>query len=269
MFAFKRKPPYRIGLALSGGGARGFAHAGALKALLEVGLKPDIVAGVSAGSVAAVLYTSGMEPEGIVDLFRQQSFTQLCELTTPTSGLMRMEGFCQLLRDNIPYKNLEDLPIPTVVGATDFDRGKPVAFATGDIVTAVSASCSMPIVFKPVEINGTRYVDGGVLHNLPAWTIRKLCRVLIGINCSPLTSGPSSKNNLLGVALRSYELMAKTNCANDLMMCDIAVHTDAIARYQVFNLKDIDKVYRSGYIETMRTLLSLGFRPRKRTVSLQ
>ena len=256
MLGLKKKPPFRIGLALSGGGARGFAHAGALKALLEVGLKPDIVAGVSAGSVAAVLYTSGMAPEDIVELFKEQSFTKLCELTT------------QLLRDNIPYKNLEDLPIPTIVGATDFDRGKPVAFSRGDIVTAVSASCSMPIVFKPVEIDGTRYVDGGVLHNLPAWTIRKLCRVLIGINCSPLTSGPISKNNLLGVALRSYELMAKTNCANDLMMCDIAVHTDAIARYQVFNLKDIDRVFRCGYVETMRTLTSLGFRPRKRTLSL-
>lgn len=138
MLGLKKKPPFRIGLALSGGGARGFAHAGALKALLEVGLKPDIVAGVSAGSVAAVLYTSGMAPEDIVELFKEQSFTKLCELTTPTSGLMRMEGFCQLLRDNIPYKNLEDLPIPTIVGATDFDRGKPVAFSRGDIVTAVS-----------------------------------------------------------------------------------------------------------------------------------
>ena len=66
MLGLKKKPPFRIGLALSGGGARGFAHAGALKALLEVGLKPDIVAGVSAGSVAAVLYTSGMAPEDIV-----------------------------------------------------------------------------------------------------------------------------------------------------------------------------------------------------------
>ena len=163
MFGFKRKPPYHIGLALSGGGARGFAHAGALKALAEVGIKPDIVAGVSAGSVAAVLYSSGFKPEDIVDLFKQQSFKQLCELTTPTSGLMRMEGFCKLLRENIVYSNLEDLPIPTVVGVTDFDRGKPVAFSTGDIVTAVSASCSLPIVFKPVEINGTRYVDVGCL----------------------------------------------------------------------------------------------------------
>lgn len=268
MFGFKKTPPYRIGLALSGGGARGFAHAGALKALGEVGIKPDIVAGVSAGSVAAVLFTSGKRPEDIVDLFKQHSFTQLCELTTPTSGLMRMEGFRQLLRDNIPYENLEELPVHTVVGATDFDRGKPVAFEHGNLVDCVSASCSMPIVFKPMEIDGVRYVDGGVLHNLPAWAIRKRCKVLIGVNCSPLTSGPTNKNNLLGVALRSYELMAKTNCANDLMMCDIAVHTDAIARYQVFNLKQIDKVFECGYVETMRTLLRLGFKRRRSVISL-
>lgn len=267
MFGRTKKPSYRIGVALSGGGARGFAHAGALKALEEVGIRPDIVAGVSAGSVAAVLYSSGMRPEEIVELFKQHSFTQLCELTTPTSGLMKMEGFRRLLREAIPYENLEDLPIPTVVGATDFDRGKPVAFDHGNLVDCVSASCSMPVVFKPVEINGVRYVDGGVLHNLPAWAIRKKCRILIGVNCSPLTSGPTNKNNLLGVALRSYELMAKTNCASDLLTCDIAVHTDSIARYQVFNLKSIDKVFECGYLETMRTLRRLGFKSRIRTGS--
>lgn len=268
MFGFKRKPPYHIGLALSGGGARGFAHAGALKALAEVGINL-ILWRVSVRGLLPLCCIRRFKPEDIIDLFKQQSFKQLCELTTPTSGLMRMEGFCKLLRENIVYSNLEDLPIPTVVGVTDFDRGKPVAFSTGDIVTAVSASCSLPIVFKPVEINGTRYVDGGVLHNLPAWAIRKQCRVLIGVNCSPLTSGPTNQNNLIGVALRSYELMAKTNCANDLMMCDIAVHTDAIARYQVFNLKEIEKVYKSGYLETMRTLISLGFRPRKRSIYMR
>lgn len=262
MFLFKRKPPYRVGLALSGGGARGFAHVGALKAFHEVGLKPDIIAGVSAGSIVATLYAAGHTPEDIVDIFKETSFSHLCELTVPTSGLMRMDGFKELLRRNIPYTNLEELPIPTVVGATDFDRGKPVAFDSGNIVERVCASCSMPIVFKPVVIDGTRYVDGGVLHNLPAWTIRSKCRVLIGVNCSPLTSGPANKNNMLGVALRSYELMAKTNTFPDIALCDILVRTDDIARYQVFNLKGINDVFQCGYFAAMRTLLDLGFRRR-------
>ncbi len=262
MFIFRRKPLYRVGLALSGGGARGFAHAGALKALRDVGIRPDIVAGVSAGSAVAALYASGMEPEGIMDMFKNASFSQLCELSMPTSGLMTMDGFKKMLRDHIPYKNIEDLPIKTVIGATDFDRGRPVAFDCGDIVEHVSASCSMPIVFKPVVIDGTRYVDGGVLHNMPSWTIRGKCRVLIGVNCSPLTTGPENKNNLLGVALRSYELMAKANCVPDLKLCDIVVDTNDIARYQVFNLKGIEDVFNCGYVETMRVLLNLGFRRR-------
>ena len=90
--------------------------------------------------------------------------------------------------ESIPVANLEDMPIPTVVGVTNFDSGKPEAFRKGSVSEAVAASCSIPIVFQPAVINNTRYVDGGLLHNLPAWAIRDECKILIGINCSPVES---------------------------------------------------------------------------------
>lgn len=252
-------PEYRTGLVLSGGGARGFAHAGALKALEEMGIKPDILAGVSAGSVAAVMYAAGISPEKMLELFLNARFSDFCELGIPKDGFFRLDRFRAFLRKNIPYANLEDLPIPVTVGATDLDNGKKLAFTSGRLDEVVAASCSIPIVFKPIKINGTRCVDGGVLHNLPAWTIRDRCKYLIAVNCSPLTK-TTVKNTLIDIAFRSYELMAKTNTVADMELCDIVIRTDEIARYRAFNLKQIEKVFESGYRDTMNFLLYNGFR---------
>lgn len=252
-------PEYRTGLVLSGGGARGFAHAGALKALEEMGIRPDILAGVSAGSVAAVMYAAGISPERMLELFLNARFSDFCELGIPKDGFFSLDRFRAFLRKNIPYANLEDLPIPVTVGATDLDNGKKIAFTSGRLDEVVAASCSIPIVFKPIKVNGIRCVDGGVLHNLPAWTIRDKCKYLIAVNCSPLTK-TTVKNTLIDIAFRSYELMAKTNTVPDTEICDIMIRTDEIARYKAFNLKQIRQVYESGYRDTMNFLLANGFR---------
>lgn len=253
------EPEYRTGLVLSGGGARGFAHAGAIKALQEVGIKPDIIAGVSAGSVAAVMYSAGIAPEKMVELFHDSRFSDFCEFSMPKEGLFRLDKFKNFLRKNIPYANLEDLPIPVVVGATNLDEGTKVIFESGPLPERVTASCSIPIVFKPQKIDGVRYVDGGVLHNLPAWSIRNRCKYLIGINCSPLLK-KNVGNGIVDIAMRSYELMAKTNVIADMEMCDILIRNEEIAQYKVFNLKEIEKVFESGYNDTMKFLMENGFK---------
>lgn len=252
-------PEFRTGLVLSGGGARGFAHAGAIRALADFGIRPDIVAGVSAGSVAAVMYSAGIEPEKMLEIFHNARFSDFCEIGMPKDGIFSLNRFRNFLRRTIPYANLEDLPVPTVVGTTDLDHGRKVAFDSGPLAERVAASCSIPIVFKPVKIDGVRHVDGGVLHNLPAWTIRDRCKYLIGVNCSPL-SNVTVKNSLVDIAMRSYELMAKNNVVADMALCDIVIRTDEIARYKVFNLKQIERVYESGYRDTAAFLTANGFR---------
>lgn len=249
------KPTYKLGLAMSGGGARGFAHAGALLAFQRLGIQPDIVAGVSAGSVVAVMYAAGVPPKEILKMFQELKFNDLTELSVPKDGFFKLDKFKTFLRKHIPYRNIEDLPIPTVIGATDFDHGEWVAMTSGDIVECVTASCSIPIVFPPARINGVRYVDGGVLHNLPSIAIRDKCRYLIGINCSPLAAG-HHKNNLMDIALRSYDLVARTNVVKDMGLCDLTIQTDEIAGYKVFNLKEIERVFRIGYRRTLDVLMS-------------
>lgn len=257
MLRFSRKP-YKVGLVLSGGGARGFAHAGALKALEEVGVRPDIIAGVSAGSVVTVMYASGMDPEDIIAAFSDVKFGDFAELGVPRDGFFSMDGFKKFLKKQIPYDRIEDLPIPSVVCATDLDHNKPVAFEEGSIVDCVAASCSIPIVFKPVRIDGVTYVDGGVLANLPAWALRDRCKYLIGINCSPVPPRGKPKS-LMDIAHRTYDLLVKNNSRPQMELCDLAISIDDVASYKVFNLKEIKRVFRSGYDNTLSVMLDAGF----------
>ena len=181
---------YRLGIALSGGGARGFAHAGALMAIEEAGLKPDVVAGVSAGSVVAVLYAAGVRPADIPRLFSNAGMSDFTTLSLGQGGLLSAEKFKKFVMKAIGgYTRLEDLPMPVYIGVTDFDRGVATEFHRGPIGDVMLASCSIPIVFRPVNIDGVNYVDGGVLRNHPAWILRDKCDKLIGINVSPLVLG--------------------------------------------------------------------------------
>ena len=168
MLGFSSKP-YKLGIVLSGGGARGFAHCGALLAFEEMGIRPDIMAGVSAGSIVTALYASGMRPREILEAFADVSFTDFAELSIPRDGFFSMDGFRKFLRKHIPYTDISEFPLPIVICATDMNENRPAAFREGNVVDCVAASCSIPIVFKPVKIKGVPYVDGGVLANLPAW----------------------------------------------------------------------------------------------------
>lgn len=246
---------YGLGVALSGGGARGFAHAGALKALEEAGYRPEILAGVSAGSVAAVLYAAGISPEGILEAFAKSKFSDLCRLRLSGHGLLDMSRFRQMIARVIaPIRNLEELEIPTYIGVTDFDHGRTHAFSTGAAAERVAASCSIPIVFPPVKIDGTNYVDGGVLRNLPASVIRDKCRILVGIDCSPQTYTKMRDKSMVDTAIRSFHMLARANTTHDLELCDVVISTDDISDYKIFNLKDIRRCYQSGYDAARRAL---------------
>lgn len=248
------KPPYRLGVALSGGGARGFAHVGALKALEEAGMKPDVIAGVSAGAVAAVMYAAGVPLDEMLSLFTSTKFTDFARPSLiHGDGMFSLMRFKQFIEEATGIDRLENLRIPTYVGVTDLDHGEPAEFHEGLLGERVVASCSIPIVFSPVEINGIHYVDGGVLRNLPAWIIREKCETLIGINVSPLRTF-EYKKSFLDIGMRTYNLMAKANQQQDMDICDHVIITPELIHYQVFNLKDIHKAYLSGYAAAHRAI---------------
>lgn len=249
------------GLALGGGGARGFAHVGVIKALESAGIKLSVLSGVSAGSIAAVLYGAGLTPDEMLECFLEYpKFGDYAEWSIPKAGFFKLDKFAQMLDSWLPVKKLEDMEIPTVVCAADLENGKSVGWMRGDVVPRVLASCSIPIVFKPVRIGTKHYVDGGVLRNLPAWAIRERCKTLIGSNCSPLNRTYKYKESMLGIGMRTYQLMAKANMLQDLNLCDIVVMSAETAHFGTFDISLMKKIVTAGYDSACEALQAAGLK---------
>lgn len=236
----------RLGLALSGGGAKGFAHLGVFKMLEECALIPDIIAGTSAGALMGTLFADGYKADEIKELFSGREFSEFAQLQIPKSGLFDSKRFRYFLRRHLRTKNIEDLQIPMVIVATDLDRGVSHEFRSGSIVEAVTASCSIPIIFSPVTINGTHYVDGGLFHNFPVSIIREECERVIGVNVSPLIP-QKYKQTIFHIAERSYHYLFRANTLEDREMCDVLIEAEEFGLYKTFDLENVDLIFNIGY----------------------
>jgi NTE family protein len=240
-----KKKPYKIGLALSGGGSRGFAHIGVFRLLEEYGIRPDIIVGTSAGALTGSLFADGYTADEIEHLFNGREFTDFAKIQIPKSGLFDSNRFSDFMKEHLHEKNIEDLKIPLVVVATDLDNGKGHAFTTGSVAETVRASCSVPIMFSPVLIDGTHYVDGGLFHNFPVSIIRESCEVVIGVNVGPYIPREYSQN-LYSIAERSYHYIFQANIHEDRKRCDILVEPENLYN-RMFDLKSVETIAYMGY----------------------
>ncbi|MEG1587155.1 MAG: patatin-like phospholipase family protein [Bacteroidales bacterium] len=247
------KKKYKLGLALSGGGAKGFAHCGALMALEEFGLKPDVIAGTSAGAIVGALYAAGNKPQEISKMFMGKEFSNFVKFLIPKAGFFDHSPFMDFLMEYLHVKTFEELQIPLHIVASDLDHGQSKVFTTGELARCVLASCSVPVIFNPVEIDGVHYVDGGIFRNFPVVPIRDLCEKVIGINVSPLISD-EYKQNMIHIAQRSYHFMFKANTFEDKALCDMLVEVEEAHQYGAFDLENITQIFRLGYEDTVRTL---------------
>lgn len=243
---------YKLGLALSGGGAKGFAHIGVFRMLEECGLKPDIIAGTSVGSLMGALFADGYSAAEIRELFTGREFSEFAQLQIPKSGLFDSQRFRYFLRRHLRAKNIEDLAIPMVIVATDLDHGESHEFRSGPVVEAVTASCSIPIIFSPVVINGVHYVDGGLFRNFPVSVIREECERVIGVNVSPLVP-QKYKQTIFHIAERSYHYMFRANTLEDREMCDVLIEAEEFGLYKTFDLENVDAISDIGYMAAARS----------------
>jgi NTE family protein len=202
----------RIGLALGGGAARGFAHIGVIKALEARGLRPEIICGTSAGSVVAALYASGMSGIDINKLALTMDEASISDWAMP----FRARGFLQgVALQNYINKTLGNRPIekmakPLGIVATDLRTGQPILFQRGNTGVAVRASCSVPSIFEPVKIGGHEYVDGGLVSPVPASFARKMGAdfvIAVDISANPETA---LTQNSFDVLLQTFTIMGQT-----------------------------------------------------------
>jgi NTE family protein len=248
----------KIGLALSGGGARGIAHIGVIKAMEELGVRPDVISGTSAGSIVGVLYSSGMKPDDIFDVVSHLSIFRSVKMAWAWSGLLKMEGLQALLTKYVPDNTFESLKIPLTVAATEIRLGEIRYFSSGELAPAVISSCSIPGIFDPVHFNEHLYVDGGLLDNLPTRPIRDKCDFLIGSHCNHLTVD-YDEHSLRAVIERSMLITVSANTQASRMLCDLVIEPPHMARFTVFEMAKAKEIYDAGYKYTKENFLPQHF----------
>ena len=163
-----------------------------------------------------------------------------------------------LLRSILPYKNLEDLPVPSYVVASDLEKGCVKIFKEGEIAPRVVASCSIPIIFTPIKIDGAHYVDGGVFQNLPVPAIREECRKVISFSLLHLED-EKYHDNLISVANRSFNMILASNELADMRLSDLDVKLDT-SGCNAYDLSKLEILFKRGYRQTCEMLEEQGYR---------
>lgn len=200
------KPP-RIGLALGGGAARGFAHIGVLQVLEEQGIKPDLVVGTSAGSVVAALYASGKSPSELGRMAMTLDESSITDWVFPGRSLLKGEALAKFVRTSTGGRQIESMRLPLGVVATDLKNGQPILFRRGDTGSAVRASSAVPAVFEPVKIGGREYIDGGAVSPVPVRYARQMgADVIIAVDISSIPEGQSTKG-AVDILLQTFNIM--------------------------------------------------------------
>lgn len=240
-----------FGLALSGGGHKGIAHAGVLKFLNEQKIFPEIISGTSAGSIVGALYANGKKPEDILTFFKSVNLFSWSHLSFKKPGFLDADQFAKYLSKEFGTKTIKDLDIELYISATEMESGKLKIFHKNtQIVPAILASSAFPGVFSPVAINGRIYSDGGILNNYPVNTIQGRCDFLIGSNVNPvLIQNPMRLTSIKSVALRAFEIMMMQNTFPQNELCDWHIQPESLANFSTFETsrKRMDQIFEIGY----------------------
>lgn len=206
------KVPPRIGLALGGGAARGFAHVGVIQVLEEAGIRPVLVSGTSAGSLVAAIYASGKNGKQLQHIAETMEEAAIADWTLPlfNRGMLRGDALARYVNSQVGARLIENMPLPLGIVATDLHSGQSMLFQRGDTGTAVRASSAVPAVFQPVRISGRDYVDGGLVSPVPVRAARQMgAELVIAVDIS---SPPDSKlgGGTLDVLLQTFSIMSKS-----------------------------------------------------------
>jgi NTE family protein len=253
------KKKYKTGLVLSGGALRGFAHAGVLKALNEIGIYPDVISGASAGSIVGAFYADGFTPDEIYEMFYNKKLTKYLEFCLPNKGLVRLTGLYKTLLENLRAKTFEELKLPLWVAVTNLQEAKCEYFSQGDLPPYVIASSTVPVMFQPMVIDGVTYVDGGILNNLPLEPIENDCEMLIGVNVNHIKVPMTEFDGMMGVADRSIHMMISEINKHKIPKFDIYIEPQELYKYSLFNMSKGKEMRQIGYKETKRVLKEKGY----------
>jgi len=248
--------PFKFGIALSGGGARGILHIGVLEALHKYGIYPEIISGTSMGALVGVFYASGMEPQQILELVKSSKMHKMIKWKLPSSGLLDMKKVRILLESHIPEDSFAALKKPFYCTVSNLNSGLSETKNSGNLFHWVLASATIPVIFEPQIIDDSTYVDGGLFNNLPVECIRDQCRYLIGVHVNH--NGPEENiSGFKSIAERTFRLIFAKNVDESLALCDFVIDPPQTRLYNTFDFGKADEIFQIGYDETEKQILEL------------
>lgn len=248
----------KIGVVLSGGAARGLAHVGVLKALEEKGIKPDIVSGVSAGSIVGVFYCSGYSPKEMENIALKTNFTSMIKPSLSKKAFFSLDSLEDFLKKHIHQRKLEDLKIPLYITTTNLNRAQTEYFNKGDLIKIVKASCSLPIMFKPVKIDEHYHVDGGVMNNLPVDPLLDKVDFVIGSEVNPFLEEERDFNNVVSIGIRSFYLAIRSNIEARKKYCNVFIQPPDLVKIPLFATWKVKETIEIGYNYTKNLIKDLN-----------
>ena len=255
----------KTGLVLSGGGVRGVAHIGAIKALEEYGIYPSHIAGTSAGAIVGALYAGGHTWEDILDFFKTTQIFSINNYARSKPGFVDTEKFYDHLKSYLPKDSFESLRTPLYITATNLLDGTLKVFHRGELIKPILASAAVPGLFAPVAFKSGYYVDGGTLNNFPVDLIKLQCDQVVGVYVNPFEKMKiTDLKHAHNVLERAYHIMVANETILKFEDCDILIRPDRMAEFSMFSLKNIDTLFELGYKATISALKNTN-KPHKLT----
>lgn len=240
-----------IGVALSGGGSKGLAHAGVLKFLEEKNIKPKAISGTSAGSIVGALYSWGKSPEEILAFFKSIYFFHWRHFTFKKAGLIDSESFKAYFTNIFEDATVGDLKIPMKITATDMVKGRLKIFdAETKIVDALLASSAFPGIISPYEINKEPFSDGGILNHFPTDLLQGHCETIIGVYVSPIQKIEAKDlHSIRTVTTRAFDIFSANSNLQKFNICDWVIEPKELSIYSTFetNKTKMDTIFNIGY----------------------
>jgi NTE family protein len=237
---------FKTGLVLSGGGTRGFAHLGVIAALYEKGIRPDVISGTSVGAIVGAFIAGGKTPEEILKIFKKGWFFKYTNLHIPVDGMLKLNGLQEVIQKEISYQTIEDLPMPFFISVSNLNSGKVEYKNSGPLGKTVLASSSIPVLFSPVELDGQKYVDGGLVDNIPVEPIKNDCEHIVAVNISPLNPREKFKN-LIQIATRTFYMSVNANMSEVRKYSSLYIEPEGIDTYDILSLSHAQDLYELGY----------------------
>jgi len=239
-----------IGLALSGGGARGIAHLGVLQALDDLGIEINALSGTSSGAIAGAFYASGVAPLKVLEIIKKTKLLLFVRPAISKTGLLKVQKLQDLFSKHLPFSSFQELPKKLTINATDVKKGESKYFEEGDLIPAILASSCMPVIFDPMVIDGVSYIDGGILNNLPVEPLKSTCDIVVGSHCNPVDHEFRVKN-AKALLERTFLLAIRNNTLHRQQQCNLFIEPPALGKYIGSDFDKASEIFQIGYDYTM------------------